>query len=492
MPDGSPSQPTVSVASVVVLAAGAGTRMRSALPKVLHELAGQPLLWHCLRTAAGLDPQDLVAVVGHGREQVGGWVQRTHPDVRLAVQDQQLGTGHAVVCAFPDDIPTGTVVVVSGDTPLLRPETLQLLVRSHQGAGNAVTVLTARLPDPTGYGRIVRGPDGAFRRIVEHKDSSDEQLAIDEINSGVYAFDGAVLAAMLPRLNRENSQGELYLTDVVGLSAGDGLPIGAVAADDHLETAGINDRVQLSDLARELNRRLVRQAQLGGVTVQDPSTTWLHADVVVAQDVVLRPNTSLEYGTVVESGAVIGPDTTLSNCTVAAGATVLRSHCDGAEIGPSATVGPYTHLRSGTVLHEGAKTGAYVETKNAVIGKGSKVPHLSYVGDAEIGPRSNIGAGVITANYDGATKSRTVIGERSFVGTNSTLVAPVTLGPGSFVAAGSTIIADVDPGDLAVARSRQRAVTGWVLRRRPGSPAAEVAQAALDTAAAAESGEDNR
>ena len=499
MPDRSPADPhdppgtaAAPVASVVVLAAGAGTRMRSSRPKVLHELAGQPLLWHALQAAAALAPEDLVAVIGHGREQVGGWLADRHPEVRTAVQDQQLGTGHAVVCAFPGDLPTGTVVVVSGDTPLLRPETLQLLVRTHHAAGNAVTVLTAHVPDPTGYGRIVRDTAGAFLRIVEHKDASDAERALDEINSGVYAFDGSVLARMLPRLDRDNSQGELYLTDVVGLSAGDGLPIGAVAADDHLETAGVNDRVQLAELAAELNRRLIRRAQLSGVTVQDPATTWLHADVVLGQDVVLRPHTSLEHGTVVESGAVIGPDTTLSACRVGAGASVVRSHCEGAEIGPDATVGPFTHLRTGTVLHARAKTGAYVETKNVIIGEGSKVPHLSYVGDAEVGPACNIGAGVITANYDGATKSRTVVGERTFVGTNATLVAPVTLGPGSFVAAGSTVTEDVAPGDLAVARSRQHASTGWVLRRRPGTPAAEAAHAALDVTTPASPGEDPR
>ncbi len=468
-----------SIAAVVVLAAGAGTRMRSSLPKVLHPIAGRPLLWHALGAAAQVRPERLVAVIGHGREQVGSYLDDAHPDVLQVVQEAQLGTGHAVEQALAVLPGSGTILVTYGDVPLLTAATLDRLAAEHHASGNAVTVLTAVVADPSGYGRIVRDPSGELTGIVEHRDADADQLSIPEINSGVYAFDGEVLTAALAQLTPSNAQGERYLTDVVSMARADGHRVGTVITSDATETEGVNDRVQLAELSRRLNARLVRAAQLAGVTVHDPARTWLHADVRIGQDTELLPGTSLEAGTVVGSGCVIGPDTTLSGCEVADGASVVRSHCIGASIGRSATVGPFSFLRAGTALGEEAKVGAFVEIKNSAIGDAAKVPHLSYVGDARVGAGSNLGAGTITANYDGQAKHATTIGENAFVGSDSTLVAPVTIGDGAYVGAGSTVTQDVAAGDLAVARGRQHAVTGWVLRRRNGTASERSASSAL-------------
>ncbi|WP_051266585.1 bifunctional UDP-N-acetylglucosamine diphosphorylase/glucosamine-1-phosphate N-acetyltransferase GlmU [Nakamurella lactea] len=478
LPDAASSR----IAAVIVLAAGAGTRMRSSLPKVLHPIAGKPLIWHAAAAAGALSPQHLVAVLGHGRDRVQEFLAAAGdlPPVTIAVQDEQLGTGHATSCALAalDAVPEGTVIVSYGDVPLLRAETLAALADEHQRSGNAVTVLTATVADPTGYGRIVRDESGALAGIVEQKDADAAQRAITEINSGVYAFDGAVLAEALPRVGSANSQGEQYLTDVVGLARGDGRRVGSLHADDPMETEGVNDRVQLAQLARVLNDRIIRSHQLAGVTIHDPATTWIHADVAIGQDTEILPGTSLEAGTVVGAGASIGPDSTLSACTVGDGARVVRSHCLGAAIGVAATVGPYSYLRPGADLGEGAHVGAHVEIKKSTIGAGAKVPHLSYIGDATIGAGSNIGAGSITANYDGVGKFPTTIGENAFVGTNSTLVAPVTVADGAYIGAGSTVTDEVPAGALAVARGRQHNSDGWVLRRRTGTASETSARAA--------------
>ncbi len=322
------------------------------------------------------------------------------------MQDRQLGTGHAVECGLTvTGALTGTVLVTYGDVPLLSGETLTALTAEHTAAGNAVTVLTADVPDPHGYGRIVRDDAGTLAAIVEQKDADDAQRAITEINSGIYAFDGAVLSSVLPRLGSANAQGERYLTDAVAIARGDGLPVGTVSTSDPVEIEGVNDRVQLAELSRVLRDRLVRKAQLAGVTVMDPATTWIHADVTIGPDTVLYPDTSLEAGTTIGSGCRIGPATTLSACTVDDGAVVLRSHCEGARIGSGASVGPFTFLRPDADLAAGAKVGAYVEVKKSTIGPKAKVPHLSYIGDATIGAGTNMGAGSITANYDGVRKS---------------------------------------------------------------------------------------
>lgn len=488
MPSQAPERPETQItppiaapriAAVIVLAAGAGTRMRSSLPKVMHPIAGRPLVWHALRAAAALDPADLVTVIGHGREVVADYLQREVPRTRLAVQEEQLGTAHAVACALQaGPVPDGIVLVTYGDVPLLPAQILRQLVLEHQAGGNIATVLTARVPDPAGYGRIIRDEKGALTGIVEHKDADEAQRAIDEVNSGVYAFDGAFLADALPRIGSANAQGERYLTDAVALATTEGLPVGTVRATDPDDIEGVNDRVQLARLAGVLRDRLVRSAQQSGVTVLDPATTWIHADVTIGQDTVIAPGTSLEAGTRIGQGATIGPDTTLSACTVADGASVVRSHCLGAQIGAHASVGPFSFLRPGAVLAAKSKVGAFVEVKGSTIGEGAKVPHLSYIGDAAIGAGSNIGAGVITANYDGVHKHPTVVGENSFVGTDSTLVAPVTIADGAYVAAGSTVTDDVAAGALAIARGRQAEIPGWVLRKRAGTPSAAAAESA--------------
>ena len=469
--------------AVVVLAAGEGTRMRSATPKVLHSVGGRTLVGHVLSAVAGLEPDHLVVVVGHGREQVSAHVAAVAPDSIAVVQEQQNGTGHAVRVALEGldawgapELGPGPVLVLAGDTPLLTTATLQSLVDAHVAAGAASTVLTAVVDDPTGYGRVLRDPaTGHVTGIVEHKDADDAQREVREINSGVYAFDAAALRDALGRLTTDNAQGEEYLTDVLGLHVAGGLVVAAAVADDVVETLGVNDRVQLAEAGAILRDRATTRWMREGVTIVDPATTWIDADVVLDRDVVIERNTGLHGTTSVGSGSVVGPDTTLVDVVVGEGASVVRSQATSARIGDGATVGPFTFVRPGTVLGPKAKLGAYVETKNAVVGAGSKVPHLSYVGDAEIGEGSNIGAATIFVNYDGVEKHRSTVGDHVRIGSDSMIVAPVTIGDGAYTAAGSVIIDDVPPGSMAVARARQRNVEGWVERKRAGSPSAEAA-----------------
>jgi bifunctional UDP-N-acetylglucosamine pyrophosphorylase/glucosamine-1-phosphate N-acetyltransferase len=480
--------------STLVLAAGEGTRMRSTTPKVLHPIAGRPLVEHAVRAAAGLDPDHLVVVVGHGREAVSEHLDQLGKalgrPVTTAVQETQHGTGHAVSCALEVLPPglTGTVLVSYGDTPLLDTATLSALLAEHRENEHAVTVLTAVVTDPTGYGRIVRDASGAVRGIVEQRDATEAQLEITEINSGVYAFDAALLAEGLTRLSTDNAQGELYVTDVLTNACAGGHRVGALVVDDPWLTEGVNDRAQLSTLAAELNRRLVRRWQLSGVTVVDPATTWLDADVTLARDVVLEPGVQLRGGTSVGEGAVVGPDSTLTNVTVGPGAQVVRTHAVDSAIGEGASVGPFAYLRPGTKLGEKGKIGTFVETKKADIGAGSKVPHLTYVGDATIGEHSNIGASSVFANYDGIRKHHTTIGSYVRTGSDTTFVAPVEVGDGAHSGAGTVIRRDVPPGALAVSTGPQRNIEGWVARRRAGTPAAEAAEAAL---ARQENGQEN-
>jgi bifunctional UDP-N-acetylglucosamine pyrophosphorylase/glucosamine-1-phosphate N-acetyltransferase len=478
--------PNGSLTTAIVLAAGEGTRMHSALPKVLHPLAGRTLVEHAVRAAAGLDPEHLVVVIGHGRDAVDTHLRAVAAalgrQLRAAVQGEQRGTGHAVRTAL-DVLPaevSGTVLVSYGDVPLLDTATLAGLIAEHHRAGHAVTILSALVEDPTGYGRVLRECSGAVLGIVEHRDATAAQRAIREINSGVFAFDAAVLREALGRLRPSNSQGELYLTDVVGLVHDRGLPVGAHACTDPWLVAGVNDRVQLAAVGAELNRRLVEHWMRAGVSVIDPVSVWLDADVQLSPDVLLRPGVQLHAGTTVGPGAVIGPDSTLSGCTIGAGATVVRTHAVGAEVAEGAQIGPFAYLRPGSRIGERAKVGTFVETKNADLGPGAKVPHLSYVGDATIGEGSNIGAATVFVNYDGVAKHRTAVGAHARTGADNMFVAPVTIGDGAYTAAGSVITQDVPPGALAVARGRQRNIEGWVSRRRPGTPAARAAQQAGD------------
>ena len=472
--------------AVVILAAGAGTRMRSKTPKVLHRIAGRTLLGHALHAAAGTSPDHLVVVVGHDRERVSeaalGTASELDHEILVAVQEQQRGTGDAVqagLSVLPADF-AGTVVVTAADVPLLDTATLTDLLATHtSGDGAAVTVLTTAVDDPTGYGRVLRTQDGQVTQIVEQKDATPEQLAITEINSGVYAFDHAQLVSALAQLRPDNVQGELYLTDVIGIARAAGLLVRGDHVDDDMLVAGCNDRIQLSQLAREMNGRIIAGHQLNGVTVVDPANTYIDVDVTIASDVTLEPGTHLRGRTVIAEDVVIGPDTTLVDASVATGATVLRSEVHASSIGPNATVGPFSYLRPNTELGAKGKIGAFAETKNAQIGAGSKVPHLSYIGDATIGEGSNIGCAVVTVNYDGVNKHRTVIGDHVRIGSDTMLIAPVEVGDGAYSGAGTVIKRDVPPGALAVSGADQRNIEEWVLRKRPGTSSAEAAQKAI-------------
>jgi bifunctional UDP-N-acetylglucosamine pyrophosphorylase / glucosamine-1-phosphate N-acetyltransferase len=476
--EASPAAPP-EVAAVVVLAAGQGTRMRSATPKVLHTLGGRSLLGHVLAAAEPLNAGATVVVVGAGRELVEKHLAEVAPAALPVVQEEQNGSGHAAavaLAAVPDL--EGPVLLVNGDAPLLRAATVAGLVRAHHDAGSLLTVLTAEVDDPTGLGRIVRGPDGGVRAIVEERDATAEQRQIREINAGVYVGDAAAVRRALARISTDNDQGEQYFTDVLGLLVEEGAPVGGHIAEDSDDVLGCNDRRELAARRRTLNDRVLDELMRSGVTVVDPQTTWVDVTCSVGADSVLEPGTQLRGTTTVAGGAVVGPDTTLVDCTVEAGASVVRSHCLGAEIGPEATVGPFSYLRPGTRLARGAKVGAFVESKNAQVGEGSKVPHLSYVGDATIGRGANIGAATVFVNYDGVSKHHTTIGDEVRIGSDTMLVAPVTVGDGAYTAAGSVITSDVPPGAMAVSRAPQRNVGGWVRRRRPGTPAAQAAEAA--------------
>jgi bifunctional UDP-N-acetylglucosamine pyrophosphorylase/glucosamine-1-phosphate N-acetyltransferase len=458
--------------TVIVLAAGGGTRMKSKTMKVLHEVGGRSMIGHVLAALRELSPQRVVAVVGHQREQVGPHIQSLLPDVVLAVQERQEGTGHAVrVAVEAGGISGGTVLVATGDTPLLRGESLREFVAEHEAAQRAVSILSGKVPDPTGYGRVVRDENGEVVAIVEEKDATPEQREIAEISSGILAFEAGFLRSVLPRLSNDNAKGEYYLTDTVQLAQDDGLTVGAYPIADVSETEGANDRAQLAELGRKLNQRIVTQWMRDGVSVMDPATTWIDADVVLAPDVTIMPGTQLLGATQVGEDAVIGPDTTLKDCEIGAGARVVRTHGELAVIGSGATVGPFSYLRPGTRLGERGKIGAFVETKNADIGEGSKVPHLSYVGDASIGAGTNIGAGTIFANYDGTRKHRTTVGDGAKTGSNNTFVAPVHIGDGAITGGGTVVRQDVPPGALAVSAGPQRNIEGHAARKKQADEA---------------------
>lgn len=464
-----------SPAAVVILAAGEGTRMKSRTPKVLHALGGRSLLGHAVAAAGDLAPGRLVVVVGHAREEVGAAATAAAPHADIVVQERQLGTGHAVRTALESvGAMTGTVLVTYGDMPLLRAATLRQLVAAHHDAGNAVTVLTARGDFP-GFGRIVRDAGGAFQRIVEERDATPAELAIDECNSGCYAFDGALLADAVKRVTTDNSQHEEYLTDVLEILRRDGHAVGTVSAADPAEIRGVNDRVQLAQARRALNDRILREWMLAGVTIIDPASTWIDVTVTIGQDAEIGPQTQLCGATAIGEGATVGAGCLLQDTTVGPGAVLLHAVCREARIGPRVTVGPFAYLRPGADVAADAHLGTYVEVKKSHIGAGAKVPHLSYVGDATVGRGANIGAGTIFANYDGQRKNRTEVGEDAFIGSNTVLVAPVSVGAGAYTAAGSAIHQDVAAGDLGVARGRQHNSGQWVLRNRQGTRSADAA-----------------
>jgi bifunctional UDP-N-acetylglucosamine pyrophosphorylase/glucosamine-1-phosphate N-acetyltransferase len=450
-------------AAALILAAGEGTRMKSALPKVAHRILGVPLVRYVIDAARAAGCDRIVVVTGHGAEQV-----ETLVDGECCVrQEQQLGTGHAVMCAGEAlaDL-TGSLVVLSGDSPLLSPSTIERLIAAREASGAAAVVLTTTLEDPAGYGRIVRDVEGRIEAIVEDKDLTPAKRVLSEINTGTYCFDAAVLFEHLRSLGKDNSQGEYYLTDMIAVLRAEGLGVADVTTDDSSETLGVNSRVQLAEATKVMQERINREHMLSGVTMTDPNVVWIGPAVTIGRDVVLEPMTFLLGSTTVADGCVIGPDSRVTDSRIAREAVVDSSVVTGAVVGPGAAVGPRAYLRPGTVLDANARVGTSVEIKNTTIGEGSKVPHLSYIGDTTIGKDVNIGAGTITCNYDGARKHRTVVEDGAFVGSDTMLVAPVTIGEGAATGAGSAITKDVPAGALGVERCEQKNVDGWATKKR--------------------------
>jgi bifunctional UDP-N-acetylglucosamine pyrophosphorylase/glucosamine-1-phosphate N-acetyltransferase len=442
---------------IVILAAGQGTRMRSALPKVLHPIAGNSMLGHVIHSARQLDPQRIHVVIGHGAEAVRE--RLAADDLNFVLQDKQLGTGHAVAQAVPF-IESDTVLILYGDVPLIEVETLQRLLK--KVAPQQLGLLTVELDDPTGYGRIVRDADGKVTAIVEQKDANEAERAITEGNTGILALPFAQLGGWMSRLSNNNAQGEYYLTDVIAMAVSDGLVVATEQPHDAMEVQGANDRKQLSELERHYQLRAGRRLMAQGVTLRDPARFDVRGEITVGRDVLIDINVILEGKVVIEDDVVIGPNCVIKDSTLRKGVVIkANSHIEGAILGEGSDAGPFARLRPGTVLEARAHVGNFVELKNAHLGEGAKAGHLTYLGDAEIGARTNIGAGTITCNYDGANKWKTVLGEDVFIGSNNSLVAPVDISSGATTAAGSTITQNVDNAQLAVGRARQKNIDGW-------------------------------
>jgi len=446
----------------VVLAAGQGTRMKSKLYKVLHPVCGKPMVQHVVDTLADMRVEDVVVVVGHGADAV----RATLGDrVTYALQQEQLGTAHAVQQAVPFlQEKHGTTFILYGDVPLLSVETLTSLLQYHEEQQAAATVLTATLSDPTGYGRIIRSETGEVLRIVEHKDATEAERAIREINTGIYCFDNQKLLQALAQVSNNNAQGEYYVTDCVGILREAGEKVAAFAAEDPDETMGVNDRVQLAEAEAYMRKRIAKRHMKNGVTIIDPATTYIGADVIIGQDTVIYPGTHLRGQTTIGADCVVGPQADLTNVQVEDGVTISYAVLADSRVANQAVVGPFAYIRPGSEIGPQVKIGDFVEVKNAKIGKGTKVPHLSYVGDAEIGEGVNIGCGTITVNYDGAVKHKTTVGDGAFIGCNTNLVAPVAVGRNAYVAAGSTINQNVPDDALAIARARQENKLGYANR----------------------------
>lgn len=459
-----------NVAAAIILAAGDGTRMRSTTPKVLHPFAGKTFLNRVMNAMAGVNPKELAVVVHAQAQRVSAAAQSYNNAVRIVNQDDKPGTGRAVQCAMRDlneaskqecgSALKGSVVIAASDMPLLDTQTLQSLIDFHNNQGNVATVLTAVLYNATGYGRIVREANGDVLRIVEHKDANAGELAIKEVNTSVYVFDAEVLTDAISNLNSKNAQGEFYLTDALEHARTMGR-VGAMAASDSLRVEGVNTRVQLDALAKAYNKRVCEKWMLEGVTILDPENTWIEDDVVLQEDVTVLPGCFLQGQTIVKSGAVVGPYTTLVDAQVDEDAVVERSRVQESHICRAANIGPWTYLRPGNVLGEESKAGAFVEMKKAHIGNGTKVPHLSYMGDADLGEHTNIGGGTITANYDGVHKNHTTIGSNAHVGAGNLFVAPVTVGDGVTTGAGSVVRHDVPADSMVYSENTQHVVEGW-------------------------------
>jgi bifunctional UDP-N-acetylglucosamine pyrophosphorylase/glucosamine-1-phosphate N-acetyltransferase len=461
---------------VIVLAAGEGTRMKSSTPKVLHQIAGRSILAHVLGAVAKLDSKEVRVVVGSGKNEVIKELGSIAPAAKSIYQEVRSGTGHATKLALDGAAKSGQVLICAGDTPLLTGTTLSELVAAHKANGAAATVLTTELPDPYGYGRIVYDRSGELDSIVEERDANEAIREISEINSGVYVFDLEPLITALTKLSKSNSQGEEYLTDVISILKGEGKKVSTYLASDFTEILGINDRAQLADVSSLMRDRINDSLMRSGVSIVDPASVWIDLDVEIESDVRIEPGVAIRGNSKVETGAVIGPRSTLIDTEVGAGARVFESHCEASKIGERASIGPYSHLRGGTVLANEVKVGSFVEIKNALVGEGSKVPHLSYVGDAKIGRESNIGAATIFVNYDGVEKHETKVGDHVRIGSDSMLIAPVTIGDGAYTAAGSVIDEDVPAGALGIGRARQVNILGWVLKKRKGTKSAQAAE----------------
>ncbi|MGP4077934.1 bifunctional UDP-N-acetylglucosamine diphosphorylase/glucosamine-1-phosphate N-acetyltransferase GlmU [Halobacillus sp. K22] len=448
----------------VVLAAGQGTRMKSKLYKVLHPVCGKPMVQHVVDQLNTLELNELITVVGFGAEKVQ---HQLGEDSHYVVQEEQLGTGHAVLQA--EDIladKEGTTVVVCGDTPLLTAETLQKLLDHHDEQNAQATILTAHADDPSGYGRVIRGGNAQVERIVEQKDASEEEKAIQEINTGTYCFDNQKLFEALQNVANDNAQGEYYLPDVIEILKNESDKISAYQTPDFSESLGVNDRVALSKAEKLMKQRINEQHMRNGVTIVDPDQTYIGPDVQISSDVVIEPGCIIEGNTIIEEDAVVGPHSTITNCSVGKGTVIKQSVAADSQIGERVQVGPYAHIRPASSLGDEVKVGNFVEVKKASFGSGSKVSHLSYIGDAEVGDGVNIGCGTITVNYDGHNKHLTTIQDDAFIGCNSNLVAPVTVGKGAYVAAGSTINEDVPAEALSIARARQTNKEGYAAKMK--------------------------
>jgi bifunctional UDP-N-acetylglucosamine pyrophosphorylase / glucosamine-1-phosphate N-acetyltransferase len=478
----------VAAPVVVILAAGQGTRMRSDLQKLLHPLCGRPIIEWPIAAALEAGARKVVVVDSPERRLEGAL-----PDgVVLAVQEQPLGTADAVRAAVPEIGGEDTVVVVAGDAPLIRPDSLRALVESHERSGAAATIATMVLEDPRGYGRVVRAPDGTVERVVETKapgDATERELHIREVSTGMFAFEGAALMTALQEVRADNAQGEYYLPDVLPVLRRHERTVGALELEDADELLGINDRRQLADVTAIAQRHIHERLMLAGVTIVNPGATLIDHGVTIGRDTVVQPFTCLRGATSIGEGCTVGPGSTLIDTRVGDRSIILHAYSTGAVIGDKVNVGPFTYLRPGTVLREGSKAGTFVEIKNSDVGRGSKVPHLSYIGDTEVGEGTNLGASTITANYDGYRKNRTKIGDRVKTSVDTTLVAPVTVGDDAFTGAGSVITSDVPPGALGVARARQSNIDGYAERRRERAEAEnrERAEAESRESAAAES-----
>lgn len=444
----------------IILAAGEGKRMHSKVPKVLHKVCGVPMAGHVINCAHEVGDLEPVVIIGHGADQV----RSSLSGVRFVVQEKQLGTGHAVLQA-EKYITDGDILILYGDTPLLKPETLKDMHELHKSEGYGATILTSEFDDPTGYGRIIRNKEGLVEAIIEEKDADISIKAVKEINSGIYFFNGKELREALGHLNNNNSQGEYYLTDVIGIMRKKGLRIGAYLINDDEEIMGVNNRYQLSQANAIMRGRILRQHMLGGVTIIDPDSTYIDASVRISRDVTIYPGTMLEGATAIEEDSVIGPGTRIRDSKIGKAVSVQNSVVLESSIGEGTTVGPFAYIRPGNNIGKHARIGDFVELKNSNFGDHSKASHLTYVGDGDVGENVNLGCGVVFVNYDGKKKSRTVVGDNCFVGCNVNLVAPVKVNSGSYIAAGTTVTEDVPEGSLAIGRARQENKNGWVSKR---------------------------